>query len=232
MITLVELGAIACGLGWLASYLLMIRQAHVDRVPAMPFIPLCINIAWELVFGFLLPDPAPVAAWINRAWFAVDCVLLVQLLRYGACEVTLPVAREWFAPAVFASIAIAITGICTFTLDTSDWGGNYTGWGDQVLNSIAFICMLARRRSSRGQSLYIVLFRSLGTLPLIPFQLTITPDSLFVPFTWGAYLLFDAAYSVMLYRQCRAEGRNPWQLFGRAPAATQTELQRAELAAA
>lgn len=224
MITLTELGAVACCLGWLASYVLMIRQAHVDQVPAMPFIPLCINFAWELVFGFVLPDPSPVAMWIDRAWFAVDCVLLVQLLRYGPREMSLPVPRRWYAPAAFAAIGLAIAGIYTFTLDTSDWGGNYTGWGDQVVNSIAFMCLLARRRSSRGQSLYIVLFRSLGTLPLIPFQLTITPSSRFVPFVWVAYLALDLAYCVMLYRQCRAEGRDPWRLFGRAPARAELSL--------
>jgi len=218
MNSMVELGALVCCASWLVAYALMIRQAEIDRVPAMPLVPLSLNLAWELVFGFVLPDPTFPMAWINRAWFVVDLVLVAQMLRFGRAEMTTLVPRSWFVPAVLTSIALALAAILTFTLDVEDWGGSYTGWGDQAVNSIAFLFMLTRRRSSRGQSLYIVLFRSLGTLPLIPFELTVSPDSLFIRFTFVAFVLVDAIYAVLLHRQCVAEGRDPWALRATTPA--------------
>lgn len=218
MNTLIELGVAVCLVGWLSSYALMIRQAHVDRAPAMPLLPLCLNLAWELVFGFVLPDPIEAAAWTNRAWFLVDCVLLWQFLRFGRAETAWLVPPRWFVPVVLASIAASIAGIYTITIDTSDWGGSYTGWGDQVVNSISFLVLLRRRKSSRGQSLYIVLLRSFGSLVLIPAQMQLTPGSLFIPFTCVVWIACDAVYAVLLHRQCRAEGRDPWRLFDRRPA--------------
>jgi hypothetical protein len=71
--------------------------------------------------------------------------------------------------------------------------------------------MLCRRKSIAGQSLYIAVFKMLGTiLPSILFHLKY-PSSSFLNFLYIAIFLFDGAYLALLYRKCREQGVNPWK---------------------
>lgn len=70
---------------------------------------------------------------------------------------------------------------------------------------------MIRRRSVKGQSLYIALSRVIGTLAVIPAQYLLTPKSKFLAFVYVAFLVFDLIYVTLLARQCRQEGINPWK---------------------
>lgn len=194
---------------WAGSYLLLIRRAFKDHVYGMPLIPLCVNISYEFIFGFLHPDKPPMN-YINIVWFFIDVVIAYQYLRFGKQEFTSYVSPKWFTPSFLLTLTTAFTGVLTLTYDFNDWQGNYTGWGAQLLLSVAFIYLLARRRSVKGQSLYIALTRMIGTIALIPAQYLLAPRSKFLAFIYVAFLVFDLIYITLLARQCREEGINPW----------------------
>lgn len=199
----------ASGLLWCLCYILLVRRAALDKTHAMPLAPLCVNMSWEFIFGFVHPDEPPMN-YINMIWLAVDAVIVWQYLRYARMEWPRNLPQGWFVPFFVLSLATAFAGVLTLTRDLQDWHGNYTGWGDQLLISITMILMLVRRGSVRGQSLYIVLSRCLGSMVLIPGQYVQAPESRFLAFVYVAFVAFDLIYIFLYIRQARIEGINPW----------------------
>jgi hypothetical protein len=195
---------------WLCCYVLIIRRGFKDQSYGMPLIPLCVNLSYEFIFGFLLPDQPPMN-YANMAWFVVDLLIAFQYLRYGRRDFSSAVPQRWFVPGFLLALAVAFVGVLTLTYDLEDWAGNYSGWGCQLLISVSFSFFLLRRGSVRGQSLYIALTRLCGTLALVPGQALLAPRSLFLAFVYVTYPIFDLIYIVLYLRQCRAEGSNPWR---------------------
>jgi hypothetical protein len=198
-----------CGALWCASYLLLIRQAARDRTPGMPLAPLCVNVAWELVYGFIHPDLPP-ASYANRAWFVIDLVILWQLWRYGRDELPPIVPRRWWSAIVAGGVIAGLLAVLALHHDLHDEGGTYSGWGDQLLLSASCVAMLLRRQRSAGQSMYIGITRALGSLVLIPAQHAITPHARTLWLIYALFPILDVLYLSLLYRQCLAEGRDPW----------------------
>lgn len=204
--------ATVCFVGWAISYVLILRQARADRRVGMPLLPLCMNISYEFLFGYVWPDVPPIC-YSNQLWCLVDLLLVAQYLKYGAAEFTDLLPRRLFVPTFVAVLVAAFASIVVVTVEFNDYhGGNYTGWGDQLLISASFIALLTRRRSSAGQSMYIGLSRMLGTVALIPVQHHVTPHSRLLAYIFVVSPILDAVYLVMLHRQCRREGRDPWAL--------------------
>jgi hypothetical protein len=206
------LSCLTCFSLWSISYLLIIRRSFKDSVCGMPLLPLCANLSYEFIFGVLHPDQPPLN-YANIVWFLIDLVIASQYLRYGKKEFTAYLPPNWFAPTFLVTLATAFAAILTFTYDLSDWQGNYTGWGDQLLISVSFLYLLIRRRSVIGQSLYIALTRMIGTLSLIPAQYILTPRSKFLAFIYVAALVFDSMYVGLMIRQYRHEGLSLWRRF-------------------
>jgi hypothetical protein len=196
------------GLLWSVCYVLILRRGFLDRSYGMPAAALFVNLAWELIFGFVHPDRPPMCH-VNQVWFVIDCVILYQYLRFGRQELPEALPRRWFLPAVGLGLVTAFLGVLFLTYDLRDWQGNYSGWGAQLLLSLTCIAMLLRRRSVRGQSVYIGLSRMLGTVALIPFQYALTPGARFLLLIFVLSPIFDGIYLVLLVRQSRAEGIDP-----------------------
>ena len=204
--------SIACFALWTVSYVLILRQARADGRVGMPLIPLCMNVCYEFIFGFVYPDVPPVN-YSNQLWFFVDLLLFAQFLKYGRREFTDLVSPRLFVPTVLATLVLCGGGILAVTAEFNDYhGGNYTGWGDQILICVSFVALITRRRSSKGQSMYIGLARMIGTLCLVPVQYHLMPHSKLLAFIYVVFPMIDALYLTLLYRQCRREGRDPWSL--------------------
>ncbi|WP_143735055.1 hypothetical protein [Methylocaldum sp. 14B] len=194
---------------WIAAYILIIRRGFKDRTYGMPFAPMCVNVSYEFIFGFVYPDIPPVN-YANIAWFFIDLAIVYQYLRFGREEFPAVFPKHSFVPAFALGLVTAFFGVIAITLEFKDFHGNYTGWGDQLLISITYLYLLARRGSTRGQSVYIVLTRMFGSIVLIPAQYVQTPESILLPFLYAGFIVFDAIYLFLLVRQCRSEGINPW----------------------
>lgn len=109
----------ACGLLWTISYILLIRRAALDKAYAMPLAPLCVNLGWEFIFGFVHPDSPPMNI-VNIVWFGLDVIIVSQYLRYARAEFPKTLPQSWFTPFVMLSLITAFVGALTLTRDLND----------------------------------------------------------------------------------------------------------------
>ena len=206
---------LASGAFWVATYLLIIRRGWLDRTFGMPLVALCANLSWEFIFAFVFPQRAP-QVYVNAAWFAFDLLILLELLRFGAAEFPhLP--RRGFYGLFALALVVSFGAVLFVTIEFDDYrDGAYSAFGQNLMMSALFVDMLLRRRSVRGQSLYIALCKLIGTglvsfAGWFIFRPLSASSSVLLPYLYVAIAALDALYVVLLYRQCRREGINPWQ---------------------
>ena len=225
-------------LSWSVAYILIIVRGFRDRTFGMPILALCLNISWEFIGGFVFLPVSPVSASLSRAyrilWFALDTVILAQVLVYWRREH--PSLRPWQFLSFFGvSLAICFTGVLTMDIDLRNLGlVDLWGQGDEmgpylsafIMNlamSFLFISMIHTRGSVRGQSVYIAVSKAVGSVCANLFFMFLTGQirgagvpyrgftELMWPFFYVSVLILDVTYAVLVYRRCRAEGINPWR---------------------
>lgn len=216
-----------CAFFWISTYVLVIRRGNRDKLPAMPFAALALNVCWEGIFSFLyMPDdPRVTIAW--GSCFVLDLFILLQVYRYGRRDFPHPwVQRHWTA-LVGLALLTAFMSLMGFTAQFHDRLGWFTGFLQNLIMSILFVAMIIRRDSVQGQSLYIALGKLLGTF--VAFILAIkwapafgtavvdhqlrapTPMPPLVPFIYPLIFVFDVLYVYLVYEKCRQAGINPWR---------------------
>lgn len=188
------------GLFWSATYILIIRRGFKEKTFGMPLVALCANISWEAIFAFYSPHDAP-QLYINYIWFALDAVIVFQFLKYGKKE--FPNISKWQFFAIFGlGISIAIPMILAINYELEDSVGAYAAFGQNLMMSILFVTMLINRKGIEGQSIYIALFKMIGTgLSSLAFFLyrPIAQDSSLLQFLFISIFIFDVIYTVGLY---------------------------------
>ncbi len=201
---------LATGILWSITYLLIIRRGHLDRSPGMPFVALCANCSWELIFGWVYPD-APPMVWVNRVWFMLDLAILYQYLRFGRREVPSALPPWLFLPSVAVTAALTYWVVEGAVIEFSDWDGRYTAWAGNLLMSGQYISMLVRRDSLAGQSLPIALTKMSGTICADIAQSRVTEPTQLMMALYLSTFLLDSVYVVMLVRKARQLGISPWR---------------------
>lgn len=198
---------IGSGVFWTAVYILIIRLGFREKTYGMPIAALCANVSWEFIFSFLYPH-APPQNTINVIWFAFDVIIVFQTLRFG--KIDFP-RHSLFYPAFILGLLVSFGAILAITSEFNDWDGKYAAFGQNLIMSVLFVAMLLNRQNVRGQSIYIALFKLIGTLlPSILFYLRF-PTSLLLNFLYVAIFIFDSIYVVLLYDKHRELGINPWR---------------------
>ncbi|MBI3346291.1 MAG: hypothetical protein HY020_03655 [Burkholderiales bacterium] len=198
--------------GWLVAYVVIIRRGLIDRSYGMPLVPLCINIAWEFVFGVLHADQPPMNL-VNIAWLAADLGILWTYWRHGRAEFPALLPRWSFVPVYLAVQVLALWGVLAITYQFRDWTGSYTGWGENLVIPAALIAMLLRRGDTRGQSIYVALATLVGSFALVPLEWRITGAGPLMLFLYAGFIGLGLIYAVLLHARFRAEGKNPWTCF-------------------
>ena len=203
---------ISAGLFWTLVYLLIIKRGFQDRALGMPLTALCANLSWEFIFSFIYPHDAP-QIYINVCWFLFDLLILVQAIKFGVADFTKNLSSRLFYPAFALTLILSFGAVLSTTVEFKDWEGKYAAFGQNLMMSVLFVAMLLRRNDITGQSVYIALFKLLGTLlPSIQFYLTY-PSAKLLNFLYVAILIYDAIYLILLYKKCRQLGVNPWTRF-------------------
>jgi len=197
------------GLFWLLTYVVIIRRGFRDRTCGMPFVPLCINLSWEFTFSFLYPHGG-IQLPINVLWFLFDVVILYQFLRFGPAEHREGLLGRSFPATTGLVLALSFLGVLAVTLEFENWNGMYTSFGSNLLMSVLFVRMLIRRRNTAGQSIYVALFKMLGTLTFAFLFFDLYPASYLLNYLYPAILIFDVLYFVLLRRTFLEEGIDPW----------------------
>jgi hypothetical protein len=204
--------AISSGICWTLVYLLLIRRGFLEKTYGMPLAALCANISWEFIFAFIL-RVGPPQNYINVIWFVFDAVIVFQFLRYGPSIVDETFPKRYFYPGFLVALLVAFFGVLTVSYEFVDFIGKYAAFAQNLMMSILFVVMLFRRKSAKGQSMYIAILKMVGTiLPSILFFLS-NPSAPFMDYLYISILGFDLLYTVLLYQKLKEANINPWRRF-------------------
>ena len=171
---------ILSGLCWTLTYYYSIRIGFRDKVDAMPFIALALNITWEGLYAFtgLTSNLSNIQAWINLVWVIFDLFLLYVYFKFAKEEFAKTAPKKHFIPwsifILIMSVALQIVFMNGFGKASVDTGmlGNiidvrlgawYSAFIQNLVMSMLYIAMFIKRRGNKGQSLFIAINKCIGT---------------------------------------------------------------------
>jgi hypothetical protein len=191
------------GIFWILTYIFIISKGYKDKTYGMPLFALCANISWEFIFSFVLSHSPP-QLYINYLWFGLDVVIVFQFFKYHKKES--PDVQSLKIYAVFVvALASAFSIILTGGISLGDTDGVYAAFGQNLLMSVLFVLMFFKREKTlRGQSIFIALFKMLGTgLTSIHFYLfePVSQSSLVLPVLFISIFTIDLLYTLLILNQ-------------------------------
>jgi hypothetical protein len=194
---------VAGGIFWILTYIFIISKGYKDKTYGMPLFALCANISWEFIFSFVLSHSPP-QVYINYLWFGLDVVIVFQFFKYHKKE--FPNVQSLKIYAVFVvTLVSAFSIILTGGISLGDNDGVYAAFGQNLLMSVLFVLMFFKREKTlRGQSIFIALFKMLGTgLTSIHFYLfePVSQSSLVLPVLFISIFTFDLLYTLLILNQ-------------------------------
>ena len=196
------------GIFWIITYLLIIKRGFQDKTFGMPMAAICANISWEFVFSFVYPHEG-IQLTVNIIWFVLDVIIMFQYLKYGAKQMDGVIPLGYFYGYFMLSVIVAFSLIVTITHELEDFEGKYAAFSQNLMMSILFISMLGYRCNVNGQSMYIAIFKMIGSLlPTIAFYLFYSSPLIYL--VCAITFIFDMLYAIMLYNMFRKMGLNPW----------------------
>ncbi len=203
---------IGSGICWTLTFLLILRRGVLDMTYGMPLAALCANLAWETIYSFVLPHTMPQLV-VDRVWFAFDVLILLQYIRFG------PIVKRVTFPFIFylellLGLIIAFTAILSLGVALKDIYGAYAAFGQNLMMSILFITLLRDRKTVNGQSIYIAIFKMLGTLMASVAFYTQTKTyshSLLMQFLFVAIFVYDVIYIVVLHNKLKLHHIRPFR---------------------
>ncbi len=198
------------GIFWILTYIFIISKGYNDKTYGMPLLALCANISWEFIFSFLLPHSPP-QLYINYLWFALDVVIVFQFFKYYKNE--FPNLSSLTLCIVFGiSVATALSIILSGGIFLGDVDGVYAAFGQNLLMSVLFVAMFFKRGNTlRGQSIFIAIFKMLGTgLTSIHFYLfePVSQSTFVLPFLFISIFFFDLLYAVLIVKQYKKNNKS------------------------
>lgn len=202
------------GIFWSLTYILIIRRGFKDKTYSMPLAALCANISWEAIFSFIHPHSPP-QLYINYIWFLLDAIIVLQFLKFGKFEFPKFSIRQFYSVFLMALIT-AFFLVLFITYEFNDFKGAYSAFGQNLMMSILFITMLLSRNDLRGQSIYIALFKMLGTgISSLAFYLyqPIAQGSFLFAFLFVSIFIYDLIYSGIIYQKCKEYNIPIWTRF-------------------
>lgn len=195
------------GIGWCIVYEECIRLAVRDKTYAMPFWALALNITWEGIYTYTdLRAGAGVQAIVNILWFCLDIVIFILYLKYGKKNhgaKSDSLFYAWTILGVAAMFFVQIAYIKEFGLE-GHLSAQYSAFAQNLLMSVAFIHMLVKRGSAKGQSMLLAVAKWIGTLaPTITMGIMSTN---YVVLACGLLCtVYDLIYIGLLYRAKKSE---------------------------
>jgi hypothetical protein len=179
---------IISGVCWTIVYIDGIRVGFRDKSYAIPFYALALNFAWEALYtyhGFRI-NGVDAQNIFNAAWLIFDLGILYTYFRFGrkyfggrrfnppadagGTDKTGPPAIAggsdfafigWSLLGLITALALQYAVIREFGVAK---GAAYSAFPQNLIMSILFIAMLARRGNREGQSLLIAVSKWIGTL--------------------------------------------------------------------
>lgn len=168
----------------------------------MPMVAICANISWEFIFAFIYPQN-DLQKNITIIWFVLDIVILIQYLIYGRKEFKKYLSNKLFYICFFITLSISFLMILAIAQEFNDFEGKYTAFLQNLMMSGLFISLLFWRGNLKGQSIYIAIFKMLGTLcASVAFFIYFKTN--LITIISVATLLYDWLYIVLV---CKLKGK-------------------------
>ncbi len=165
---IINLLIIASGVCWSIVYIASIRTGFKQKTYCMPIFALGLNIVWEGMYSCIrlfLRHDLGVQTFANMAWFCLDIFILVTWFKYGKEECKTETEKKWFIPWSIIVLASCVALQVLFAVEFGDVEGEkYSAYVQNVAMSVAYLYMLNRRRSSKGQTMTIAVCKCIGTL--------------------------------------------------------------------
>jgi len=186
--------ALASGLFWTLTYVLVIRQGLADRTYGMPLVALCANLAWEFIFSVVRPHHG-VQHGVDIAWLCLDLGIAYTALRYGPRDFP-SLSRPSFHAGLAGTFALSYLGVDLVCRQFDGGRGGYAAFGQNLMMSGLFLAMLAARRCLRGQSVWIATAKLAGTglASVAVARSGDYADSALMTYLYVANLVVDLAY--------------------------------------
>jgi len=192
---------ILTGLLWSITYILIIKQGFRDKASGMPMAAICANISWEFIFSFVYPHEG-IQRIINIIWFTLDIIIMVQYLKFGRKEFGKNIPIKFFYSVFLLTLTLSFSIIIATVYEFNDLEGKYAAFAQNLMMSVLFIALLVKRRSMKGQSIYIAFFKMIGSfIPALAFYFYFS--SVLINLFSAATFLFDLIYFALLYNQFR-----------------------------
>jgi len=210
---------IASGICWTLVYLLIIKRGFQDKTHVMQLWALAANISWEFIFSAVILTHGVTQHVIDIIWCLIDAVIAYQFLRFGRDSFRGTMLERVFFPMAALVLVVCFGAVYTMTMGiepivppgTVD--GRYAAFAQNLMMSILFVAMLINRNNVNGQSIYIALFKLIGTLiPSLMFY-SLAPSNMFLNYLYVAIFGFDLLYLILLFGKCQALKINPWVRF-------------------
>lgn len=181
--------------------MLIIKQGFEEKTFGMPVPALCLNISWEFIYSFIFPVDFS-QLFVNIIWFFLDVVIFYQLLRFWQNEFP-SLSRRMFLSGLFFLLLTSFGLVLCLSIEFGIGKGSaYTAFGSNILMFMLFITMLLRRKTLRGQSIYIGISKLIGTLlysAAFYLYAAISKGSTLLEFLYVAIIVCDIIYVIMIH---------------------------------
>ena len=176
----------------------------------MPLFALCANLSWEFIYSFVLPHSPP-QLYVNYLWFGLDAIIVFQFFKYHQNEFSNIQPLKLYS-AFAVSLASAFSIILLGGTFLGDDDGVYAAFGQNLLMSVLFVVLFFKRGNTlRGQSIFIAVFKMLGTaLTSIHFYLfePVSQSSIVLSFLFIFIFFFDLLYTLLIVKQYKKNGKS------------------------
>ena len=165
---IITLLIVASGVCWSIVYISSIRTGFKQKTYCMPLFALGLNIVWEGMYAYLdlfVRHSIGAQAIANACWFVLDIFILVTWFKFGKEECRTEEERKWFIPWTVIVLASCVALQVLFAWEFGDVEGEkYSAYVQNIAMSVAYLYMLNRRRSTKGQRMTIAVCKCIGTL--------------------------------------------------------------------
>ncbi|KAG5975782.1 hypothetical protein E4U58_007322 [Claviceps cyperi] len=214
---LADLFSALMGLGWITNYVLTVRMSIKGEPHSMALIPLCNNIAWELVYTAIYPS----ANRVERSGIAIAVILNLFIMMGAVRSARIewqqhsPILAEHAGWILLVGVMVCFTGHVALAMEIGP--GLAYSWGAvvcQLTLNIGGVCRLLERNSTAGTSWMLWLSRFLGSCCTVVFafiRCKYWPEaygwllSPLILWSLAIFLLAEVAYGVCLLLVTRAE---------------------------
>jgi hypothetical protein len=211
------IGEIGC-VFWILAYIFIIKQGFKDKSYGLPLVAICMNLAWEFLASWVIPNPVPLWHFFDRVWFFVDLVIVYQMVRYGRELQTIPEIQQNFHAIIAGTVMLSISGLYAFYVQYHDLLGLMGAFMVNLVMSVTFLFFAWSRRHQGGRGLSVPaawckMLGTLGTSIECHYVIGMTQDWLgglnFLTFLCLSIFLFDCLYIYVVTKTVKSVAREP-----------------------